>query len=92
MFDHSFDPYNVSLLQSAHKSYPTIITPSELTDEKNEVETMKKYEQYLNKYEEDLIPSSHTLEKCIHVREEKKNETKTEEENKKVTQNGCFSH
>jgi hypothetical protein len=68
MFDHSFDPHNVSLLSCAHKSYPTIITPSELADEKNEVDTMKKYEQYLNKYEEDLIPSSQTLDKTINTR------------------------
>ena len=35
MFDQSFDSFNFSNLSSAHKSYPTIITPSELYDEKN---------------------------------------------------------
>jgi hypothetical protein len=51
MFDHSFDPHNVSLLSSAHKSYPSIITPSVLNEEKNEVDTLKKYEKYLHKYD-----------------------------------------
>lgn len=81
MFDHSFDPRKVSTILSAYTSYPSIITPSEFINEKNEVEVMKKYEQYLNKYEKDLIPSSQSIDHIIHIKKEKEDNSEEEKDN-----------